>query len=88
LQPDEFYFWATHQGAELDLLLLKRGRRIGVECKRVDAPRLTPSMRIALADLHLDELSVVYPGDRRYSLAKKIEAVPLAEMVHAHRLRK
>jgi hypothetical protein len=40
--PDEAYFWATHGGAELDLLLLKQGRKTGIECKRVDAPRLTP----------------------------------------------
>ena len=65
LIPDEAYYWATYQGAELDLLLFKRGRRIGVECKRVDAPVLTPSMRIALADLKLDELFVVYPGATR-----------------------
>src|SRR5882724_6753905 len=69
VQPDEAYFWATHQGAELDLLLFKHGRRIGVECKRSDAPTLTPSMRIALADLKLDALVVVYPGDRPYTLA-------------------
>ena len=63
LRPDEAYYWATHQGAEIDLLLFKRGRRIGVECKRMDAPVLTPSMRIALTDLKLDELHVVYPGE-------------------------
>ncbi len=51
-RPAEAYFWATHQGAELDLLMLKRGRRIGVEIKRADAPSLTPSMRIALRDLN------------------------------------
>jgi len=83
LRPDEAYFWATHNGAELDLLLFKRGRRIGIECKRTDAPTLTPSMRIALADLKLDELHVVYPGEKHYSLAKKIDAVPLAQMVNA-----
>jgi predicted AAA+ superfamily ATPase len=81
LRPDDAYFWATHNGAELDLLLLKKGRRIGVECKRTDAPVLTPSMRIALEDLKLDELRVVYPGDKRYALAKKVEAVPLADYV-------
>jgi len=80
LEPDEAYFWATHQGAELDLLLLKGGRRIGIECKRVDAPSVTPSMRIALADLKLDRLHVVYPGARRYALAAEIDAVPLAEL--------
>jgi predicted AAA+ superfamily ATPase len=81
LRPDEAHFWATHHGAELDLLLIKSGRRMGVECKRADAPTLTPSMRIALADLKLDRLIVVYPGERRYSLAKGVEVIPLAEFV-------
>lgn len=81
--PDEAYFWATHNGAELDLLLFKNGRRIGVECKRADAPRLTPSMRIALADLKLDHLYVLYPGDRAYALAKNVEVMPLATFVRA-----
>jgi len=83
LRPDDAYFWATHNGAEIDLVLFKGGRRIGIECKRTDAPTLTPSMRIALADLKLDELQVVYPGEKRYPLAKKVEAVPLAELVNA-----
>lgn len=83
IRPDEAYYWATHQGAELDLLLFKRGRRIGVECKRADAPKLTPSMRIAMEDLKLDELIVVYPGDRGYALADKVRVVPIAEFVNA-----
>ena len=77
VEPDEAYFWATHNGAELDLLIIKNGRKLGVECKRVDAPRLTPSMRIAFQDLRLDHLVVIYPGDRRYPLADYITAVPL-----------
>jgi uncharacterized protein len=81
LRPDEAYYWATHQGAEIDLLLFKHGRRIGVECKRSDAPTLTPSMRIALADLKLDRLIVVYPGPRRYALADRVEVIPLADLV-------
>ena len=83
LRPDEAYYWATHNGAEIDLVLFKKGRRIGVECKRADAPTFTPSMRIALADLKLDELIVVYPGERRYRLDKRVEVVPLAELVGA-----
>jgi len=83
LRPDDAYFWATYQGAELDLLLFKRGRRIGVECKRMDAPRLTPSMRIALADLKLDQLLVAYPGPTRYSLASNVEVIPLPQLVDA-----
>jgi hypothetical protein len=77
-QPDAAYFWATHQGAELDLLMFKRGRRVGVEFKRADAPKLTPSMRIALADLRLDQLIVIYPGNKPYSLAANVEVVPAA----------
>ena len=76
-RPDEAYFWATHAGAELDLLMFKAGRRVGVEFKRTDAPVLTPSMRIALHDLALDALYVVYPGERRYRLEERVEAVPL-----------
>jgi hypothetical protein len=82
-RPDEAYFWATHAGAELDLLLFKNGRRVGVEFKRADAPRLTPSMRSALEDLSLDALYVAYPGDRRYALADRVEAVPLAALLPA-----
>jgi uncharacterized protein len=78
--PDEAFFWATHNGAEIDLLLRKNGRLFGVECKRADAPQLTPSMRIALTDLKLEGLSVVYPGRRRYSLADRVSAVPLEDL--------
>jgi len=83
LRPDDAYFWGTHGGAELDLLLFKKGRRIGIECKRADAPVLTPSMRTAMVDLKLDELKVVYPGEIRYALANKVEVVPLAQLVGA-----
>ena len=79
-QPDEAYFWATHTGAELDLLLFKHGQRVGVEIKRTDAPALTRSMHVALADLKLDRLLVLYPGERRYRLAPKVEAVPAARV--------
>lgn len=80
LQPDEVYFWATHSGAELDLLLIKEGRRIGVECKRVDAPRVTASMRIAMQDLQLDRLVVLFPGPHAYPLDENIVALPLASL--------
>ena len=80
-QPDQAYFWATHAGAELDLLMFKNGLRVGVEFKRTDAPQLTPSMRIAQQDLALDALYVVYPGGRRYFLAQDVQAVPLAALV-------
>jgi predicted AAA+ superfamily ATPase len=80
VSPDESYFWATHNGAELDLLLVKNGLRIGIECKRSDAPRVTPSMRTSLTDLELDRLVVIYPGTQRYSLAEEVEVLPLLEL--------
>lgn len=79
-RPDQAFFWATHQGAELDLLLIKGGRRYGVEIKRQDAPAVTASMRIAMADLGLEGLTVVYPGSRTYTIARGVRAVPLAEL--------
>ncbi len=80
VRPDEAYFWSTHNGAELDLLLLKDGKRLGVECKRKDAPRLTPSMKIAMEDLGLDRLIVFYPGEKAYPLAERIEVIPLIRL--------
>ncbi len=75
--PDEACFWATHNGAELDLLLFRDGRRIGVECKRQDAPRMTRSMRIAIRDLELDHLYVVYPGRKPYVIDERVSVTPL-----------
>ena len=81
VQPEQAYFWATYSGAELDLLLVKNGRRFGVEIKHGDGPRLTPSMRSAMEDLSLERLTVIYSGDRSYALAEGIEVLPLAELV-------
>jgi predicted AAA+ superfamily ATPase len=80
VRPEAAYFWATHTGAELDLLLVKGGRRYGVEVKFQDAPRVTPSMRIALSDLQLERLTVLYPGDQRYGLDRRIAVLPLTEL--------
>jgi hypothetical protein len=82
----EAAFWATHQGAEIDLLLRREGKLFGVECKRVDAPRLSPSIRIAMEDLQLERVAVVYPGTRRYALSDRVEAVPLSVLAEPGRL--
>jgi predicted AAA+ superfamily ATPase len=74
---DEAFFWATHQGAEIDLILRRGDALYGVECKRADTPRLTPSMRIALDDLKLTHVFIIYPGIQRFPLARHVEAVPL-----------
>ncbi len=86
VQPEQAYFYAVHSGAELDLFLLAKGRRVGVEFKREDAPRLTHSMQVALADLKLDHLSVIYPGSRRYRLDDKVEVLPLRYVTEVERL--
>jgi predicted AAA+ superfamily ATPase len=74
---DEAFFWATHQGAEIDLILVRGGEMLGVECKRTDTPTMTPSIRHALEDLGLAHVVVIYPGTKRYPIAGRVEAVPL-----------
>lgn len=72
------YFWRTQAGAELDLLLLHGGRKLGFEIKYGDAPQLTKSMRIAKEDLELDHLYLVTPGSGVFPMAKGVEAVSLS----------
>jgi predicted AAA+ superfamily ATPase len=75
-RPEECFFWATHAGAELDLLFVRGRARIGFEIKRTVAPQLTPSMKSALEDLKLNRLLVIHAGDATFSLAKRVVAVP------------
>jgi len=72
------YHWRLHTGAELDLLVVRDGRRLGFEIKRTDAPRLTPSMRSALDVLGLERLFVVHAGKAAWPMDERVEAVPLA----------
>jgi hypothetical protein len=76
VKPDDVYYWATHQGAEIDLVFFKGGRMYGVEVKRQDAPTMTRSIETALEYLKLERIAVVYPGTRRYSIHKQVEVVP------------
>ena len=76
VNTDEAYFWATHQGAEIDLLINHAGLFVGIEFKRTDTPSMTPSIRNALSDLELDRVVVIYPGAKRFPLAENVEAVP------------
>jgi predicted AAA+ superfamily ATPase len=74
------YFWATHGGAELDLLLFKHGRRYGIEIKYADAPTVTKSLRIAMQDLRLHKATIIYPGGRAYPLDEKIGVLPVSQI--------
>jgi predicted AAA+ superfamily ATPase len=80
-RPDQAYFWATHSGAELDLLVIAGGRRRGFEIKRSVAPRVTPSMLSAAKDLHLDSLDVIHAGHETFPLARGIRAVALSRLL-------
>jgi predicted AAA+ superfamily ATPase len=79
--PEECFFWATHAGAELDLLVLRGGRRHGYEIKRTDAPRLTPSMRSAMETLRLDDLTVAHAGAASFSLGEGVRAIAAARLL-------
>jgi predicted AAA+ superfamily ATPase len=79
--PHESFHWRTHQGAELDLLVVRGGQRLGFEVKRTTAPTLTPSMKSAMADLKLRQLYVVHAGDASFPLAKRVEAVAFGDLL-------
>jgi uncharacterized protein len=79
-RPHECFFWATHQGAELDLLAVRGRRRLGFEFKRSAAPRRARSMEIAISDLRLERLDVVFPGSGSWPLGDRIRAVGIADL--------
>lgn len=81
VRAEECYYWATHAGAELDLLVVRGRTRLGFEFKRTSAPQLTPSMRTALEDLHLQRLDVVHGGDDTFPMAPRIRAVALSHVL-------
>lgn len=74
------YFWAIHAGAELDLFVIKNGKRIGFEFKCSDAPEMTRSIHIALETLHLDRVYVIYPGRKTYKLQPKVKVLSIMDV--------
>ena len=83
LRPREAFFWATHSGAELDLLVIRGRRRLGFEFKRTDAPRLTRSMTVSLDTLGLDRIDVIHAGSHRFRMHDKVRAVPIQGLLEA-----
>jgi predicted AAA+ superfamily ATPase len=81
VDPEECFFWATHTGAELDLLVVKGGEQRAFEIKRTSSPCVTPSMRNALEDLRLARLDVIHAGDRTFDLAPRIRAVGFSRLL-------
>ena len=80
-RKEQCFFWATHTGAELDLLVKLGSRRLGFEFKRTVSPKVTPSMRIALQDLGLERLDVIHSGSDTFQLAKGIRAVAASRLI-------
>jgi hypothetical protein len=78
---EECFFWATHGGAELDLLVVRGQQRLGFEIKRTTSPKITPSMRSALSDLRLRSLDVIHAGETTFPMDKKIRAVALSRLL-------
>jgi predicted AAA+ superfamily ATPase len=83
---EEAFFWSTHQGAEIDLILRRGDKLLGVEAKRSDSPGLTPSIRIALQDVGLARVAVLYPGTKRFPIADQVEAVPVQALEKSNSL--
>jgi hypothetical protein len=81
VNPEETFHWQTHQGAELDLLIVRGALRLGFEVKRTVAPTLTPSMRSALHDLKLKSLTVVHAGNATFPLSKHVQAVAVDDLL-------
>ena len=80
---DDCYFWATHNQAELDLMVIKDGKKLGFEFKYTASPQVTKSMRIALDNLNLSEMTVIVPHGPSYPLGDKIRVCRLGEyMMH------
>jgi predicted AAA+ superfamily ATPase len=82
VRPHECFFWATHSGAELDLLLVRGNRRWGFEIKRTSSPTVTPSMRNAMSDLKLQRLFVIHAGQHSFDMGQKMRAVALPHMLN------
>jgi predicted AAA+ superfamily ATPase len=81
LNTRDCYFWRTHTGAELDLLVVKSGKKLGFEIKYSDVPKITRSMNSVNEELGLDKLFLIYQGKRKLQLQERIFALPANEIL-------
>ena len=86
-ESSECFFWATHAGAELDLLVVRGRTRLGFEIKRTSAPAMTRSAHVALEDLKLQRLDIIHAGDHSFPLAKRVRAIAIGQLLHEIHLR-
>jgi len=80
-RKEECFFWATHGGAELDLLVVRGRERLGFEVKLTSSPHVSPSMRNAITDLKLKQLYVIHAGEESFQLEQKIKAIALHRLL-------
>ncbi|MFV0251562.1 MAG: ATP-binding protein [Rickettsia aeschlimannii] len=80
-EPEECYFWSSHNGAEIDLLIFKNGKRLGFEIKYTNTPSITKSIQISLEDLKLDQINIIFPGEISFKLSEKIQAIGLSSLI-------
>ena len=83
VDSDDCYFWGTQSGAELDLLILKDGKKMGFEFKYTDSPKITKSMQIAMEDLKLDELNIIIPHADKFALSEKVKVYGVEEFIYS-----
>ena len=81
LKTRDYYYWRTHAGLELDLLVMKNGKRLGFEIKYSETPKVTRSMRQIIEDLKLDQFFIVYQGKHRLLMEDKIQLLPVNDLV-------
>jgi predicted AAA+ superfamily ATPase len=84
--PEEIYFWGVHGVGELDLLVIKNGKRIGFEIKHSSKPAITPSMRLAMQELKLEKIFVIYNGSNSFLLDDRIQAISLVDFTVENKL--
>lgn len=80
-EKDECFFWATHAGAELDLLIVRGNIRYGFEVKRTTSPKATRSMHTALSNLQLESIDLIHAGERTFQLSDQIRAVSINRLL-------
>lgn len=85
LNERDAYFWATHAGAELDLMIIRHGKRYGFEMKCADAPAMTKSLQSAIDSLGLEHAWIVYPGDSAWRVHERVQTLPIGHLVEALR---
>ncbi|MBL7969580.1 MAG: ATP-binding protein [Prolixibacteraceae bacterium] len=80
LKSRDYYYWRTHAGLELDLMVLKNGKRLGFEIKYSETPKVTRSMHQIIDDLKLDQFYIVYQGKHQLELEEKVQLLPISAL--------